>query len=61
MRSGKIHPRCTFKDFADVTIDSARDLFGHKTAETVRKAWADVGVIDHDGGDSGPSGWCNIV
>jgi Zn-dependent metalloprotease len=44
MRSGKVPPRCTFLQFADVTVDVAEEEFGEDAAKTVRKAWDDVGV-----------------
>jgi Zn-dependent metalloprotease len=61
MRSGKIQPRCTFKEFADVTIDCAKELFDSKTANVIKKAWADVGVIDDVGTSSVPGNWCNVL
>ncbi|KAG6010322.1 hypothetical protein E4U54_008394 [Claviceps lovelessii] len=44
MTSGNIPPKCTFKQFADVTVDCAEEEFGEDAAKTVRKAWTDVGV-----------------
>ncbi|KAI1387193.1 Metalloprotease [Hypoxylon trugodes] len=44
LRSGQIAPRCTFIQFADVTVAKAEELFGEEAASTVRKAWDDVGV-----------------
>ncbi|KAG5977235.1 hypothetical protein E4U55_006971 [Claviceps digitariae] len=44
MTSGKIPPRCTFKQFADVTVDCAEEEFGEDAGNIVRKAWTDVGV-----------------
>lgn len=58
MTSGKIPPKCTFKQFAEVTIDTAEDEFGKSAAEKVRKAWRDVGV----GGNASKSGdWCKAL
>ncbi|KAI1491490.1 hypothetical protein F5X96DRAFT_470363 [Biscogniauxia mediterranea] len=45
MRSGQIPARCTFIQFADVTVDKAEELFGADAAAIVRKAWNDVGVV----------------
>lgn len=44
MNSGRIPAKCTFKQFADVTVDVAEEEFDEEAAKTVRKAWADVGV-----------------
>ncbi|KAI1141228.1 Metalloprotease [Hypoxylon sp. FL0543] len=44
MRSGQVPARCTFIQFADVTVDKAEELFGEDAAAIVRKAWNDVGV-----------------
>ncbi|KAL6923210.1 hypothetical protein FSST1_000484 [Fusarium sambucinum] len=61
MRSGKIEPKCTFKEFADVTIDCANELFDDKTAKVIKKAWADVGVLDDAGTESTPANWCGVL
>ncbi|KAI1812421.1 metalloprotease [Poronia punctata] len=45
MQSGQIPAKCTFAQFADVTVDQAEDLFGDDAAAIVRKAWNEVGVI----------------
>ncbi|KAI2636656.1 metalloprotease [Xylaria nigripes] len=45
MTSGQIAPRCTFIQFADVTVDKAEELFGADAAVIVRKAWNQVGVV----------------
>ncbi|KAF4978319.1 hypothetical protein FZEAL_5292 [Fusarium zealandicum] len=60
IKSGKVPPKCTFKQFADVTIDSARELFGDAAAKKVKKAWTDVGVT-RQATDSSSSTWCNIA
>lgn len=44
MNSGNIPARCSFKQFADVTVDCAEEEFGEDAAKIVRKAWTDVGV-----------------
>ncbi|KAK5987800.1 Protease PrtS [Cladobotryum mycophilum] len=44
MRSGKVPEKCTFLQFADVTVDVAKEEYGDDDAKTVRKAWNDVGV-----------------
>ncbi|KAI8635518.1 metalloprotease [Xylariaceae sp. FL1651] len=45
MQSGQIPAKCTFIQFADVTVDKAEELFGSDAAAIVRKAWNDVGVV----------------
>ncbi|KAG9256921.1 uncharacterized protein F5Z01DRAFT_493474 [Emericellopsis atlantica] len=45
MNSGRIPPNCTFRQFADVTIEVAED-FGRDAPAKVKKAWAAVGVMD---------------
>lgn len=45
LQSGKIPPKCTFLQFADVTVESAKEAYDEETAKKVRKAWTDVGVI----------------
>lgn len=45
MRSGQIPPKCTFIQFADVTVDKAEELFGDEAAAIVREAWNQVGVV----------------
>ncbi|TWU75091.1 hypothetical protein ED733_006889 [Metarhizium rileyi] len=44
LTSGNIPARCSFEQFADVTVDCAEEEFGKDAAKTVRKAWTDVGV-----------------
>lgn len=44
MRSGKVPEACTFLQFADVTVETAKKEFGDDVAKTVRKAWDQVGV-----------------
>ncbi|PHH88040.1 hypothetical protein CDD83_8065 [Cordyceps sp. RAO-2017] len=41
---GRVPFRCNFLQFADVTVDCAEEEFGEEAAQTVRKAWNDVGV-----------------
>ncbi|KAI1200130.1 metalloprotease [Nemania serpens] len=45
MQSGQIPPKCTFVQFADVTVDKAEELFGDDAAAVVRKSWTQVGVV----------------
>lgn len=45
MQSGQVPARCTFIQFADVTVEKAEELFGDDAAAIVRKAWTDVGVV----------------
>jgi len=44
IRSGHVPPRCSFLQFADITVDSAKQVGGDDAAKTVRQAWNDVGV-----------------
>jgi Zn-dependent metalloprotease len=44
LNSGQIPARCNFQQFADATVDSAKEEFGDEVAKIVRKAWTDVGV-----------------
>lgn len=44
MQSGMVSKNCTFLQFADITVDIAEDEFDSDAAETVRKAWNEVGV-----------------
>ena len=44
MNCGKIPSRCSFKQFADVTVDCAEEEFGQEAAKKVRRAWTEVGV-----------------
>jgi Zn-dependent metalloprotease len=42
----KAKPRCTFKEFAELTVETARALYGVGLVQTiVRQAWVDVGVL----------------
>ncbi|CAI6079779.1 unnamed protein product [Clonostachys chloroleuca] len=65
MTSGKIPPKCSFKQFATVTIEVAEEAFGKPAADKVRNAWLEVGVGSSDGGDSKnapkSSSWCNAL
>lgn len=44
MSSGRVPPKCTFIQFADVTTDVAEELYGEEGAKIVRDAWNQVGV-----------------
>ena len=48
IQSGKIQPRCTFVEFASITIDCAQSFGGNAAATIVHQAWTDVGVIGTD-------------
>lgn len=48
MGSGQIPPRCTFIQFADVTVEVAGQLFGNDAAKIVRDAWDEVGVMRNE-------------
>lgn len=45
MNSGRVPPKCTFLQFADVTVEVALELFGDDGAKVVRTAWDTVGVV----------------
>ncbi|KAK8068681.1 matellopeptidase-like protein [Apiospora phragmitis] len=45
MNSHQVPARCTFQQFADLTVDKAAELFGDDAAKTVQKAWTTVGVV----------------
>ncbi|KAF9880566.1 hypothetical protein CkaCkLH20_01608 [Colletotrichum karsti] len=44
MNSGRIPARCTFVQFADVTVEVAEELYGNEAGKIVRAAWDEVGV-----------------
>ncbi|KAK2059013.1 zincin [Colletotrichum caudatum] len=44
MNSGRIPSRCTFLQFADVTTETAEELYGEEAGRIVRTAWVEVGV-----------------
>ncbi|KAE9579730.1 Protease PrtS [Colletotrichum fructicola] len=44
MQSGRIPARCTFIQFADVTVEVAEELYGDEAGKVVRSAWNEVGV-----------------
>ena len=44
MKSGQVPSKCSFQQFADLTVQCAT-AFGDNVAKTVRKAWDDVGVV----------------
>lgn len=44
MNSGRIPARCTFIQFADVTVEMAEELYGDEAGKIVRDAWDEVGV-----------------
>jgi Zn-dependent metalloprotease len=41
----RIPQSCTFLQFADVTVGSAKELYGVEDAKVVRGAWETVGVV----------------
>jgi Zn-dependent metalloprotease len=43
---GRLKNNSTFKEFADLTVDNAANLFGSSVSGTVRKAWVAVGVLN---------------
>lgn len=45
LNSGRIPAKCSFKQFADVTIDVAEEEFDKDAGNVVRKAWAQVGIV----------------
>lgn len=44
MNCGRIPTKCTFLQFADVTVDVAEEMYGDDAAKKVRDAWNQVGV-----------------
>ncbi|KAL6857291.1 Metalloprotease [Trichoderma novae-zelandiae] len=44
MNCGKVPTRCTFQQFANVTVECAEELFDVEAAKIVREAWNKVGV-----------------
>lgn len=52
MRSGKVPARSTFIQFADLTVETARELYDENAATIVRKAWDEVGVTSQKSGPS---------
>jgi Zn-dependent metalloprotease len=60
MQSGQIPARCTFIQFADVTVDKAEELFGADAAGTVRRAWDEVGVVRKSHSPK-PSFWARLL
>ncbi|KAJ2891845.1 putative peptidase thermolysin protein [Zalerion maritima] len=44
MNSGRIPPRCTFKQFAQVTIEIAEEEFKEEGKKVLTNAWEEVGV-----------------
>ncbi|KAF5977047.1 extracellular metallo ase [Fusarium coicis] len=61
LRSGKIPPKSTFKQFATATVDCAQELYGSADAKKVKKAWLDVGVLESGVGTDSSGGWCSIL
>lgn len=58
MTSGRVPAKCSFQQFADVTVDCAEEEFGKEAAQKVRKAWDEVGVsrvVAKTGN------WCNVL
>jgi Zn-dependent metalloprotease len=45
LETHRISSTCSFVEFADVTVDMARELFDEGVAKMVRNAWDVVGVI----------------
>jgi Zn-dependent metalloprotease len=45
MRSGTLGPNCTFTQFANATVETAKELYGVDAAKIVRKSWEEVGVV----------------
>jgi Zn-dependent metalloprotease len=45
LNSGRIPAKCNFLQFADVTVDTAEELYGDDAAKIVRDAWNKVGVV----------------
>lgn len=45
LNSGRVPAKCTFLQFADVTVDIAEELYQEEGAKIVRDAWNEVGVV----------------
>jgi Zn-dependent metalloprotease len=41
----RIKPDCSFKQFAELTVDNAHTMFGEAVKDAVRNAWVSVGVL----------------
>ncbi|KAJ5184203.1 hypothetical protein N7492_001819 [Penicillium capsulatum] len=41
----RLRPTCTFKEFADLTVENSENIDGKPTTEIVKKAWESVGVL----------------
>lgn len=51
MLSGRIKEQSTFIQFADLTVEIAKEEFDEEAANIVRKAWDEVGVTEKSGED----------
>lgn len=45
LTDSRIGKKCTFKEWADVTVDQANSLFGVSASVIVRNSWVAVGVL----------------
>lgn len=45
LTGNRIHPNCTFLEFARLTVDTAEVMFGQRASFTVYGAWTQVGVV----------------
>jgi len=44
MNAGRIPAKCTFSQFANVTIETAQEMYGDDAAQKCGDAWNQVGV-----------------
>ena len=61
LRSGRVPRKCTFKQFADITLDVSEEGFGKEAKAKVRKAWVDVGVLKGADQPKTPRDWCTFL
>lgn len=56
MTSGRVKETSNFIDFANLTVEIAKDEFDDKTSKAVRDAWNKVGVKEKEDGGEGDNG-----
>jgi len=44
----RLRYNATFKQFAELTIDVAENLYDNKVSDVVKKAWIEVGVLSEN-------------
>lgn len=48
IQSQRIPSTCTFQQFAEITVDCAKDMGNDDAAAIIRAAWDEVGVVGSD-------------